>query len=81
MWHGWRRFACTNLPVPPAAESALVFSRENMPLEQLRQYKPPLYREPDFQEFWDSTVSAAKRRRVNAHTVGTICAARRNNGG
>jgi cephalosporin-C deacetylase len=30
-----------------------------MPLEQLRTYAPPLTREPDFDEFWESTLAAA----------------------
>lgn len=30
----------------------------DMPIEQLRQYnKPSQYREPDFEDFWDSTVT------------------------
>jgi cephalosporin-C deacetylase len=38
----------------------------DMPLEQLRQYKPSLYREPDFDEFWDSTISEAVDQPFNA---------------
>ena len=30
----------------------------DMPLEQMRQYKPSLYREADFDSYWDSTVAA-----------------------
>ena len=32
----------------------------DMPIEQLRQYKPSQYREPDFEDFWDSTVGRGK---------------------
>src|SRR5438876_9540980 len=28
----------------------------DMPLDQLRQYKPSLYREEDFDSFWDGTI-------------------------
>ena len=31
----------------------------DMPLEQMRQYKPTLYREANFQEFWESTAREA----------------------
>lgn len=41
----------------------------DMPLEQLRQYKPALYREADFEEFWDGTISAAKRQPINAELI------------
>jgi cephalosporin-C deacetylase len=41
----------------------------DMPLEQLRQYKPSLYREEDFQSFWDSTVSAALQQPLNAELI------------
>jgi cephalosporin-C deacetylase len=39
------------------------------PLEQLRQYKPPLYREEDFESFWDSTVAAAMKQPLNAELI------------
>ena len=32
-----------------------------MPLERLREYKPSLYRQPDFDSFWDQTLAQAKR--------------------
>jgi cephalosporin-C deacetylase len=41
----------------------------DMPLEQLRQYKPSLYREEDFQTYWDSTVSQALRQPLNAELI------------
>ena len=41
----------------------------DMPLEQLRQYKPSLYREEDFQSFWDSTVNAALAQPLNAELI------------
>ena len=31
----------------------------DMPLEQMRQYKPTLYREADFEAFWQTTVNEA----------------------
>lgn len=41
----------------------------DMPLEQMRQYKPPLNREPDFEAFWDQTVAEALRQPINAELV------------
>ena len=41
----------------------------DMPLEQLRQYKPSLYREQDFDSFWDSTIKDALRQPINAELV------------
>src|SRR3954470_23263569 len=41
----------------------------DMPLEQLRQYKPSLYREDDFESFWDSTVAAAVAQPLNAELI------------
>ena len=41
----------------------------DMPLEQLRQYKPSLYREADFQSFWDSTVNSALAQPLNAELI------------
>ena len=41
----------------------------DMPLEQLRQYKPSLYREPDFDEFWNSTISEALAQPFNAELI------------
>ena len=41
----------------------------DMPLEQLRQYKPSLYREPDFDEFWNATVSEALDQPLNAELI------------
>ena len=38
----------------------------DLPLEQLRQYKPSLYREIDFEPFWDETVAEALQQPVNA---------------
>ncbi len=31
----------------------------DMPLEQLRQYKPSLYREEDFESYWTQTIKEA----------------------
>ena len=41
----------------------------DMPIEQLRQYKPSQYREPDFEDFWDSTVADARRQPLNAELI------------
>jgi cephalosporin-C deacetylase len=41
----------------------------DMPLEQLRQYKPALYREADFETFWESTVSEALKQPLNAELI------------
>jgi cephalosporin-C deacetylase len=41
----------------------------DMPLEQLRQYQPPLSREPDFEDFWRSTISEATRQPLNAELI------------
>ena len=41
----------------------------DMPLEQLRQYKPSLYREEDFQTYWDATVAQALRQPLNAELI------------
>jgi cephalosporin-C deacetylase len=41
----------------------------DMPLEQMRQYKPSLYREGDFDSFWDSTISAAMKQPLNAELI------------
>ena len=41
----------------------------DMPLEQLRQYKPSLYREADFEEFWDQTIAEATRQPLHAELI------------
>jgi cephalosporin-C deacetylase len=40
-----------------------------MPLEQLRQYKPSLYKQEDFQAFWDATLSASEKQPLNAELI------------
>jgi cephalosporin-C deacetylase len=59
----------------------------DLPLDQLRQYKPPLYREADFEPFWDATVAEALKQPINAelipydlHTKNVICYAVRFDG-
>ena len=59
----------------------------DLPLDQLRQYKPPLYREADFEPFWDATVADALKQPINAelipydlHTKGVVCYAVRFDG-
>ncbi len=39
------------------------------PLEQLRQYKPALYREEDFQSFWESTIGHAMMQPLNQELI------------
>ena len=41
----------------------------DMPLERLLQYKPALYREPDFDAFWDETVRSAIAQPLNAELI------------
>ena len=41
----------------------------DMPLEQLRLYKPSLYREDDFESFWEQTTSQALRQPINAELI------------
>ncbi len=41
----------------------------DMPIEQLRQYKPSLYRESDFDEFWNKTVAQAMNQPLNAEWI------------
>jgi cephalosporin-C deacetylase len=41
----------------------------DMPLEELRKYKPALYRETDFESFWESTVDEAVKQPLNAELV------------
>lgn len=41
----------------------------DMPLEQMRQYKPALYREADFEQFWESTVEEAVNQPINAELI------------
>jgi cephalosporin-C deacetylase len=41
----------------------------DMPLEKLREYKPALYREGDFEEYWRTTVAEAVRQPLNAELI------------
>jgi cephalosporin-C deacetylase len=41
----------------------------DMPLEQMRQYKPTLYREADFDQFWETTVNEALAAPMNAELI------------
>ncbi len=38
----------------------------DMPLEQLKQYRPALTKEPDFDDFWAHTLSEARQQPLNA---------------
>ena len=41
----------------------------DMPLEECRKYKPALYREADFERFWEETVGEAIEQPLNAELV------------
>jgi cephalosporin-C deacetylase len=41
----------------------------DMPLEEMRKYKPALYREADFESFWDSTINEALKQPLNAELI------------
>lgn len=41
----------------------------DMPLEQLKQYKPPTYAATDFDSYWSSTINAAVRQPLNAELI------------
>src|SRR5580700_623707 len=41
----------------------------DMPIEQLRVYKPSLYRAEDFQAFWDTTVAQSEKQPLNAELI------------
>jgi cephalosporin-C deacetylase len=41
----------------------------DMPLEKMREYQPPLYREPDFEEYWRTTIAEATKQSLNAELI------------
>jgi cephalosporin-C deacetylase len=41
----------------------------DMPLEQMRQYKPTLYREADFEAYWETTAREAVNQPLNAELI------------
>jgi len=41
----------------------------DMPLEQLRQYKPSLYRQEDFDAYWERTLAESARQPLNAELI------------
>jgi cephalosporin-C deacetylase len=41
----------------------------DMPLEQMRQYKPALNRETDFDSYWETTSAAALNQPINAELI------------
>ena len=41
----------------------------DMPLEKLREYQPPLTREPDFEEYWRTTIAEAMKQPLNAELI------------
>src|SRR5262245_61207096 len=48
---------------------ALAMPSMDMPLEQLRQYNPPLYSEEDFEKFWDTTLAESQSQPLNAELI------------
>jgi len=46
----------------------------DMPLEQMRQYRPSLYREADFDAFWETTVNEALNQSLNAELIPYVLA-------
>jgi cephalosporin-C deacetylase len=48
----------------------------DMPLEQMRQYKPSLYREADFDNYWDQTVAEALNQPLTAELIPYVLPAR-----
>jgi cephalosporin-C deacetylase len=48
----------------------------DMPLEQMRQYKPTLYREADFDAYWESTVNEALSQPLTAELIPYVLPAR-----
>ncbi|HEX8524547.1 MAG TPA: acetylxylan esterase [Tepidisphaeraceae bacterium] len=41
----------------------------DMPLDQLRKYLPPLYRESDFESYWKTTITQALNQPINAELI------------
>lgn len=41
----------------------------DMPLDQCRHYKPSLYRQEDFDVYWDSTIAEATSQPINAELI------------
>ncbi len=41
----------------------------DMPLEQMRQYKPSLNRESDFESFWSQTLDSSSKQPLNAELI------------
>lgn len=41
----------------------------DMPLDQMRQYKPALYREADFEPYWDATIAEALKQPLNQELI------------
>src|SRR2546425_1007702 len=41
----------------------------DMPLDQMRKYLAPLYREADFESYWKSTVAEALHQPLNAELI------------
>src|SRR5262245_3729894 len=58
-------FAGSSLPYEQIDRERVSMPSIDMPLEQMRQYKPSLYRAEDFQEFWDRTMAEALRQPLN----------------
>ena len=41
----------------------------DMPLDRLREYKPPLYQPGDFDAYWNTTIDKALRQPINAELI------------
>ncbi len=41
----------------------------DMPLEQMRQYKPATYRESDFESFWEKTLAESAKQPLNGELI------------
>jgi cephalosporin-C deacetylase len=46
----------------------------DMPLEQMRQYRPSLYREADFDAYWETTINEALNQPLNAELIPYVLA-------
>jgi cephalosporin-C deacetylase len=46
----------------------------DMPLDQMRQYRPTLYREADFDAYWETTVNEALSQPLNAELIPYVLA-------
>src|SRR5258705_13024372 len=65
-----RAGACNNVQAAmPGNFVRILMPSIDMPLDQLRQYKPSLYREEDFESYWETTIAQALRQPFNAELI------------